>query len=75
MKTILIIDDDPLIRKTLSTHLSKEKYEVELAESAEEGFEKFNQSMPDLIILDIRLPDMDGLDALKMIKERDKNAR
>jgi len=74
MKTILIIDDDPLIRKTLSTHLSKEKTEVILAESAEEGFEKFNQSVPDLIVLDIRLPDMDGLDALKMIKEKNKNA-
>jgi len=74
MKAILIIDDDPLIRKTLSTHLSEEKYEVILAESAEEGLEKFNQCIPDLIILDIRLPDMDGLDALKMIKERDKNA-
>ncbi|MFC2163359.1 sigma-54-dependent transcriptional regulator, partial [Acidobacteriota bacterium] len=74
MKTILIIDDDPLIRKTLSNHISKEKNEIILAENAEEGIEKFSQCMPDLIILDIRLPDMDGLDALKMIKEKDKNA-
>lgn len=74
MNTILIIDDDPLIRKTLSTHLSKEKNEVVLAETAEEGLEKFNQCTPDLVLLDIRLPDMDGLDALKMIKEREKNA-
>jgi len=74
MKTILIIDDDPLIRKTLSTHLSKGKNEIILAESAEEGLEKFGQCLPDLVILDIRLPDMDGLDALRTIKEKDKNS-
>jgi len=74
MKTILIIDDDPLIRKTLSTHLSTGKNEIVSAESAEEGLKKFDQCVPDLVILDIRLPDMDGLDALRTIKEKDKNS-
>ena len=74
MKTILVIDDDPLIRKTLSSHLTKEKFEILMAEDGSEGLEKYNLYTPDLVILDIRLPDMDGLEALRLIKEEDKNA-
>jgi len=74
MKSLLIIDDDPLIRKTLSAHLSKEKYDVILAEDGEEGLEEYQQCLPDLVILDIRLPDMDGLETLRLLKEKDKNA-
>jgi len=72
MKSILIIDDDPLIRKTLSSHLAKERFEVLMAEDGREGLEKYNDCNPDLVILDIRLPDMDGLEALRLIKEKNK---
>lgn len=71
MKTILIIDDDPLIRKTLSTHLSKEGFEISLAKTGEEGIQKYTESPPELVILDIRLPDIDGLETMRRIKERD----
>ena len=74
MKSILIIDDDPLIRKTLTSHFSKEGFEVLLAEDGSEGLQKYEESFPDLVLLDIRLPDMDGLEALRKIKERKKNA-
>ena len=74
MKSILIIDDDPLIRKTLSSHLSKTDYDVSMAEDGEEGLRSFEESMPDLTILDIRLPDMSGIEVLSRIKEKDKNA-
>jgi DNA-binding NtrC family response regulator len=74
MKSILIIDDDPLIRKTLSSHLSRQSFEVHLAEEGEKGLVKYAECMPDLIILDIRLPDIDGLEVLRKIKERNKNA-
>ena len=74
MKSILIIDDDPLIRKTLSSHLSKADYEVSMAEDGEEGLRSYEESMPDLTILDIRLPDMSGIEVLSRIKEKDKNA-
>lgn len=74
MKSILIIDDDPLIRKTLTSHFSKEGFEVLLAEDGNEGLQKYEESFPDLVLLDIRLPDMDGLEALRKIKERKKNA-
>lgn len=74
MKSILIIDDDPLIRKTLTSHFSKEGFEVLLAEDGNEGLQKHEESFPDLVLLDIRLPDIDGLEALRKIKERKKNA-
>ncbi len=75
MKSILIIDDDPLIRKTLSSHLSKADYEVSMAEDGEEGLRSYEESMPDLTILDIRLPDMSGIEVLSRIREKDNNAR
>ncbi len=74
MKSILIIDDDPLIRKTLSSHLSGEGFEIHLAEDGRQGLLRYEEDSPDLVILDIRLPDMDGLEALKKIKEMDDNA-
>ncbi|MBN2244287.1 MAG: sigma-54-dependent Fis family transcriptional regulator [Candidatus Aminicenantes bacterium] len=74
MKSILIIDDDPLIRKTLSAHLTAKDFEIIVAETGEEGLRKFNESNPDLVILDIRLPDMDGLETLKNIKSQNPNS-
>lgn len=74
MRSILVIDDDPLIRKTLSSHLTKEGYEVLQAENGEEGFQKYKESFSDLVILDIRLPDMDGLEVLSKIKNKNRNA-
>ncbi len=74
MKSILIIDDDPLIRKTLSSHLSSRNFEVHLAEEGEQGLAKYAECLPDLVFLDIRLPDIDGLEALRKIKIRNKNA-
>ena len=73
MKSILIIDDDALIRKTLSSHLSK-GFEVIWAEDGEAGLQSYEEGMPDLVILDIRLPDMSGLEVLCKIRERNKNA-
>jgi DNA-binding NtrC family response regulator len=74
MKNILVIDDDPLIRKTLSTHLTKEGFDISLAKTGEEGIQKYTESPPELVILDIRLPDIDGLETMRRIKERDPAA-
>jgi two-component system response regulator AtoC len=74
MKSILIIDDDPLIRKTLSTHLSKEGYDIYLAETGNDGIGAYEDKSPDLVILDIRLPDIDGLETMQRIKEKDHGA-
>jgi len=74
MKSILIIDDDLLIRKTLLSNFSKEGFEVFLAENGEEGLRKYEQNLPDFVMLDIRLPDMDGIDVLMQIKDKNKDA-
>jgi len=70
MKSILIIDDDTLIRKTLSSHLTRQGFDVQTAEDGEAGLRKHGEMCPDLILLDIRLPDTDGLDVLRRIRER-----
>ncbi len=74
MKSVLVIDDDPLIRKTLSSFLSKKGYEAVVAEDGEEGIQKYEEHSPDLVILDIRLPDVDGLEVLGRIREKNPNA-
>jgi len=75
MKTILVIDDDPLIRKTLAAHFSSgEDYEITLAEDGREGLQKYKENFPDLVILDIRLPDINGLEILRKIKEINEKA-
>jgi two-component system response regulator AtoC len=74
MRSVLIIDDDPLIRKTLSGHLAKQGFDVQLAEEGEEGVRRFREFNPDLVILDVRLPDIDGLEVLRQIKDLNKKA-
>jgi two-component system response regulator AtoC len=74
MKSILIIDDDPLIGKTLSSHLTRKGFEVILAEDGEAGLQKYEETYPELVILDIRLPGKDGLEILSKIKVKNKKA-
>jgi two-component system response regulator AtoC len=74
MKTVLIIEDDNLVGRTLSSHLAKQGYEVHVAASGEEGLARHAAVAPDLVILDIRLPDMNGLEVLRDLKSRAKKA-
>lgn len=66
---ILIIDDDSQIRKMLVTALTTNKYSVRLAESAKEGLRSAMSLPPDLILLDIGLPDESGQSLLKKLRE------
>lgn len=68
MQTILVIDDEKDIRTSLTGILEDEGYEVLCAESGAEGIESALQELPDLILLDIWMPGMDGLEALERIK-------
>jgi two-component system response regulator AtoC len=74
MKSILVIEDDPLVRKTVATHLSRRGFEVMAAEDGEGGLAKYRETCPDLVLLDVRLPDADGLDILRKIKETNKKS-
>ncbi|MCJ7784576.1 MAG: sigma-54 dependent transcriptional regulator [Desulfobacterales bacterium] len=62
---ILVVDDEYLIRWTLQQNLEKEGYEVILAETGEEALEKVKEEAPDLALLDIKLPGMDGYEVLE----------
>jgi DNA-binding NtrC family response regulator len=64
MSNILIIDDEKAIRKTLSEILSYEGYKIEEAGDGEEGLKKFNEKVFDVVLCDIKMPRMDGLEFL-----------
>lgn len=69
MAKILVIDDQRSIRNTLKDILELEGYEVELAENGKDGIEIFLESKYDLVLSDIKMPEMDGLEVLSKIME------
>ncbi|MDP4130010.1 MAG: sigma-54 dependent transcriptional regulator [Bacteroidota bacterium] len=69
MSNILIIDDEKAIRKTLSEILSYEGYKIDESGDGEEGFRKFKEKEYDVILCDIKMPRMDGIEFLEKAKE------
>lgn len=67
-KKILVIDDDVGIRKLLSRFLEREGYEIIEAENGLEGVDAAKKNHPDLIVMDVVMPRMDGLTAARLIK-------
>jgi two-component system KDP operon response regulator KdpE len=67
--TALIIDDEVQIRRLLRLVLEGENYQVQEAENGQEGLTKIATRRPDVILLDLGLPDMDGLEVLKRLRE------
>ena len=64
MKTILVVDDDNAQRTILQKELEPEGYRVRLAESGSEALDLIRKEMIDLVVLDIMMPEMDGLELL-----------
>ena len=69
MSKILLIENEAFLRKLYSEFLSMSKYEVHSAENGKTGLEKVSSIVPDLIILDIKMPVMDGAEFLRYIKK------
>lgn len=67
-KKILIIEDERKISKLLKINFTSEGYEVDIAHTGEQGLDKIDSFKPDLIILDVMLPGMDGWEICKKIK-------
>jgi DNA-binding response OmpR family regulator len=65
-KHILLVDDDPLLRRSLAFNLEKAGYRASTAASAEDGLALAQLDPPDLVLMDIGLPGMDGLEALRV---------
>ena len=74
-KKILDVDDEPNMRELLREELEEEGYEVEAAENGEEALKKFSSGDYDLVILDIEMPGMNGLEVAGKIREMKKDAR
>ena len=66
--TILIVEDEHAVARGIQYALQQEGYEVTLATSGEEGLELATKSAPDLILLDVRLPGMDGFEVLRRLR-------
>ena len=70
---VLVIDDDPFIRGTLEDFLSLDGFSVITASDGEEGLNRIDQDDPDVVVLDVMMPGMSGLDVLKEARERFPN--
>ncbi|MGA7579563.1 MAG: response regulator [Desulfobaccales bacterium] len=70
MKKILVADDEMSIRLLYSEELKEEGYEVYMASNGREALEVVDKIPLDLVILDIKMPEMDGIEALRQIKEK-----
>ena len=72
MKKVLFIEDDPFLIEIYSTKLKDAGYDVEVAVDGEEGFNKLKEKKPDLVLLDIVLPNVDGWEFLRKIANDQK---
>jgi CheY-like chemotaxis protein len=68
MAKILIIEDNEFVARMYQNILTLESYEVEIANSAQEGIEKAKKTLPTLILLDVVMPEVNGIQALEKLK-------
>lgn len=73
MKKILVVDDEESIRQLYKEELEDEGYSVDMANDGNEALAKYDAFLPDLITLDLKMPGLDGLEVLKMLRERDRD--
>jgi DNA-binding response OmpR family regulator len=74
-KTILIVEDDKFLRELITQKLVKEGYDTLMAIDGEEGIKKIREGKPDLVLLDLILPGIDGFEVLSRMKEDENLAK
>src|SRR3990170_6275046 len=72
---ILCVDDEPAIRTLLKSQLEQEGYEVELADDGDVAIDKLDRSPFDVVLLDIRMPKIGGIDVLRHVSETGNKSR
>lgn len=75
VKTLLIVDDQTQICKLLSQFFESRGFRTQTAQSGREAIERLRVDAPDYLLLDIRMPDVSGLEVLKMAKQRHPNLK
>lgn len=70
---ILVIDHEPVVRDLLDTILSQKGYDVVLADGGRKGLELFRRERPDVIVLDMNMPEMDGIAVLQLVRSLNPN--
>jgi CheY-like chemotaxis protein len=70
-KQIMVVDDDPLMHRLFQHHLEKAGYQMVSAKTGREALDLAARQPPNLIVMDIMMPDMDGLEALRELKKGD----
>jgi len=69
---ILVVDDDPMMQKVIEASLMKDNYKMVFASTGEEGIEMARSLMPDLILLDVVMPGMDGFEVCSLMRNDDQ---
>lgn len=67
---VLVVDDEPQIRSILEMYLAENEYDVLTAGDGQSALEAVERDMPDAVVLDVMLPDMDGLEVCRMIRKK-----
>lgn len=68
---ILVVDDEQAILRSVRTNLVRHGFDVEVAETGRQALEVYGRRHPDLVLLDLGLPDMDGMEVIREIRDRD----
>jgi two-component system chemotaxis response regulator CheY len=74
-RTVLVVDDAAFMRMMIRDILTKEGYTIHEAVNGRDAVEKYDELRPDLVTMDITMPEMSGLEALKSIREHNSRAR
>ncbi|MFH1759705.1 MAG: response regulator [bacterium] len=74
-KTILLVDDEPDIRLTVGRRLKAKGYNVIEAENGKDALEKINERIPDLVILDIMMPELNGFQVCRKLMEKEETKK
>src|SRR3990167_5608779 len=69
-KKILVVDDEPGIAMMVKARLEEDGYDVNVAYSGEDGLEQFREQKPDLVVLDVMLPQLNGYQVCAVLKEK-----
>lgn len=69
MVRVLIVDDDPVIRRLLQVNFRLAEFDVDVAGGGEEALSKMGSARPDVVVMDITMPDVDGFQVFKRMRE------